>query len=293
MEMETVERIVEQTDLHCKSNIRVDFAVHGEPLLHPEIVEIVEQFREGLPQSQLTIISNGDVIARKKEKKLTRKLFGAGLNYLLIDYYDYKLDRISAIKKVMARLPKEIEVLNFYDDDINPWSYRGFDQKAVILCDSISSRNKEKRTREVHTAGSNLNSDLYPKYNISPSSLPKKAKCTKPYKELTINYDGNVSLCCEDWQRQIPIGSILNQSIPDIWEGKAFQMVRWLLHHKRRDLINICAGCNERSFRVGLFQPEVEFEESVEVLSQKLHKLIGDKDFQLPEIPSLLDFIGE
>lgn len=255
MSLELAEKISKEIALYSKPNIRIDFAVHGEPLLHPKPFELISIFRKNVPKAQISIISNGDVL-KSKDDIYVQNLFKSGLNYLHVDFYD---DRFK--EKILNVIEaSNITIKDFYKDNINVWSYVGYKQQTIIVCDDISENNGIKKTREIHTAGGNLKEDLYDKCNIDKNKFPLYSRCAKPFREFTINYDGNVSLCCEDWQRKYIIGNVNEETIKDIWENEKFHKARWILYNKRRDMILICKYCNERSFRTGLLKPTKKYD---------------------------------
>jgi MoaA/NifB/PqqE/SkfB family radical SAM enzyme len=70
-------------------NSRVEFAMHGEPTMHPDYVGMIAAFREEAPKLQLMMTSNGGGLLRKpgiEENVLA--LFRAGLNVLALDDYE-------------------------------------------------------------------------------------------------------------------------------------------------------------------------------------------------------------
>ena len=62
----------------------VIYSGYVEPLLHKRIYQNIAQARKFLPEAQIEIITNGDVL----NKDRLRKLFEAGLSTLLISVYD-------------------------------------------------------------------------------------------------------------------------------------------------------------------------------------------------------------
>ena len=62
----------------------VIYSGYVEPLLHKKIYENIAEARHYLPEAQIEIISNGDVLNKIRLKKL----FEAGLSTLLISVYD-------------------------------------------------------------------------------------------------------------------------------------------------------------------------------------------------------------
>ena len=67
---------------------RIEFAMHGEPTMNPELAEIINVFWTYLPpENQLMVTSNGAGLAGSPVKSVNA-LFHAGLNILALD--DYK-----------------------------------------------------------------------------------------------------------------------------------------------------------------------------------------------------------
>ena len=62
-------------------------------------------------------------------------------------------------------------------------------------------------------------------------------KCYYPSYQALIDWNGDVFLCPQDWQRRITMGNIMQQSLFDIWVGK-------ILSRYRKDLLK---GCRKQS----------------------------------------------
>lgn len=272
MTVELATEIAKQISADFKSKVRIEFAVHGEPLLNPNVVEIVRQFRSILKQAQLSIISNGDIIYRRPE--IVRELFLNGLNILMVDFYG---DNPRINQNIMDTLRESnVALHNFYDDEISPWGYHPPKTQAIIVTPNIGDETGKRQTRIIHTAGGNLPKPMWVKYKIDPHQFPYLKRCAKPFREMTINWDGNVSLCCEDWTRRMSLGNIADERLIDIWNGETMNRYRYLLYHGRRDLIPLCAMCNERSFRVGLLKVEREYPEIITPIKNDQNNLLYD-----------------
>lgn len=61
------------------------------------------------------------------------------------------------------------------------------------------------------------------------------APCTVPFTYLFVGYDGNHYLCCSDWEKKVPLGSVFDRSFLDVVEAK-------LAHVRERE--PICKLCN-------------------------------------------------
>jgi radical SAM protein with 4Fe4S-binding SPASM domain len=58
----------------------------------------------------------------------------------------------------------------------------------------------------------------------SPERGP--AYCMVPYEQFVIQYSGDVTVCCTDYEGGIRVGNIFEQSIEDIWNGSPLRKLR-------------------------------------------------------------------
>jgi MoaA/NifB/PqqE/SkfB family radical SAM enzyme len=68
---------------------------------------------------------------------------------------------------------------------------------------------------------------------------------------MSIRWDGNVALCCNDWRGYYKCGNILEQTLEEVWNSPAFDAARRRLYNGDRDF-GACKGCDQTSYRVGL-----------------------------------------
>ncbi|MEO1006316.1 MAG: radical SAM protein, partial [Cyanobacteria bacterium J06638_38] len=93
----------------------------GEPLMHPDIVEIVKYCDR---QNQVSITTNGFLLT----KKLIKKLNEAGLSNLQISIDALEIDRTGYIQKSLQKLLPKLEILR---------EHANFDVHAnIVLCES-------------------------------------------------------------------------------------------------------------------------------------------------------------
>jgi MoaA/NifB/PqqE/SkfB family radical SAM enzyme len=62
-----------------------------------------------------------------------------------------------------------------------------------------------------------------------------EAVCPTPFAYLFIGYDGQYYLCCSDWRKEVPLGSVADASFTDV-------MVAKLAHARSRE--PVCKTCN-------------------------------------------------
>ena len=72
--------------------------------------------------------------------------------------------------------------------------------------------------------------------------------CRKLWERLTIDWQGNVSICCKDFRIQVNLGNIKNKSLNKIWNGQKMISLRKSLVKNELDKIPLCKSCNEWVF---------------------------------------------
>lgn len=71
----------------------------------------------------------------------------------------------------------------------------------------------------------------------------KRHPCRMLWKNMTVYHDGRVSPCCYDAEGELIVGSILNQSLGEIWNGSSLTDVRELHLSYQFEKIPICSRC--------------------------------------------------
>tara|TARA_B100001057_G_scaffold497795_1_gene602930 strand:+ start:3330 stop:4220 length:891 start_codon:yes stop_codon:yes gene_type:complete len=218
------------SDLHKKifsqlSNLKfkgmVIYSGYVEPLLHKKIYENIAEARHFLPDAQIELITNGDVLNKKRLKKL----FEAGLSTLLISVYDG---------------PEEEK--QFYD----------LCKEANLREDQFVIRNRympEKLNFGINL--SNRSGTLKnAEYKIPELSQSLKKICNYPAYTFFIDYNGDVQMCSHDWAKKYILGNVKKEKIIDIWLNKKFQFARKKLLAANRNF-DPCSKCDVAGELIG------------------------------------------
>ena len=74
----------------------------------------------------------------------------------------------------------------------------------------------------------------------------KRKPCVTIWTELYVDWEGNVVLCCDDWNSSTVLGNLKKQSIEDIWRGDKLRQIRNA--HKSREFykVPLCSKCNKK-----------------------------------------------
>lgn len=238
MSRDAVETVGSQIRDFCPT-ARIEFAMHGEPTLHPDFHASIGTLRSLTPSAQFQLTTNGRVWMKDFEVSALRA-FDAGIDIIVLDTYEPERARLQAMAQAVTRF----QVLDYYTDclpkGISPWhnQHRKF-SGVLIVMDDIEVRNGESRARVIMNHAGNASDQPVP-------TEPYRRTCTLPFREVAICFNGNVNICCMDWGHEYVCGNVLTQPLADIWNGAAFTAARRILQQKDRGF-SPCDRCNATS----------------------------------------------
>lgn len=236
MSERTAGRAAEQLALYAP-DVRVEFAMHGEPLMHPQYLERIALFRGMLPRSQFQVTTNGVRFLGPDVQERVEGLFAVGVDFIVLDTYYPERDRLIQQMRTLVN----VAVRDFYTElapvGWSPWTnHHRKVSRTIVLMDDLGSRDGEVRSRTVlNHAGNNP---------TRPIPLrPLRRTCTIPFREVAIRWDGKVAICCMDWRGEYICGDVNVRSLRSIWEGPEFRAARAMLQDKDRNF-DPCAKCD-------------------------------------------------
>ena len=187
---------------------------YGEPMLHKEVNIICKKLSE---VSFVEVVTNGDTLS----PKVIKNLYANNVNKLLISMYDGE-HQIEKFNKMIekAEVPKDFVILRdrWYD------SSKDYGLKLTNRTGTINIGEQEK--------------------------VGTFTKCFYPSYQFLIDWNGDIFLCPQDWQRRVTMGNMMQEHIFDIWDGK-------FMNKYRKDLINgkrinsPCTSCNAEGTILG------------------------------------------
>jgi radical SAM protein with 4Fe4S-binding SPASM domain len=239
MKEETLRSLITQVK-ELKWNPRIEFAMHGEPTMHPGFVDMVKLVYEIHPKLHIMMTSNGGGLIRGEGTVANiSKLFQYGLNVLALDDYD-GIKIVGKIRPHLDRICSDLDIKWYEypkDAEGNPHR-RGGDPFISVIAD-ISKQSAGTHSYLNNHCGA-----------AGPLDMNMSGRCAKPFREMAVRWDGSVAICCEDWRGQYKCGNIEN-GLLEVWHSEAFEGARRRLMLGQRDF-GSCAGCTARSYRVGL-----------------------------------------
>jgi MoaA/NifB/PqqE/SkfB family radical SAM enzyme len=224
-------------------DVRVSLCGLGEPLLNRNVVDYCRQAQA--ERFSVVMSSNGSLL----DERRSAALLEAGLQQILInvgeegdDYeavyhlpFERTLQNVLRFNEMSAGACEVTMVI--VDHRGNPdhvarmtkyWSDRGIPQALTY---QIMNRGGSLFVEHMQYG-------TYPEQAAALARLEGKlggAVCPAPFLYLFVGYDGQYYLCCSDWEKQTPLGSIFDKSFMDVAQAKLDLVVS-------RDLV--CRTCN-------------------------------------------------
>jgi len=249
MSLETAERIA-QGMKEAGWNSRLEFAMHGEPSKNPQVCEILAVFRKALPRAYMLMESNGGGIVARAPKKIM-DLFDAGLSCLALDEYQ-GISLISKIKRQIAEALDSIDldlVKSIHGIQLHSYPSSGpagnphqrSTKKRLVFVEPIDTATKGTHSTLSNHAGG----------GAPPNQNAQGKRCAKPFREISVRWDGSVAICCNDWRGTFVVGDVTNSSMDELWHHPRMYAARRKLYAGERDF-GPCDGCDATSYRPGL-----------------------------------------
>ena len=193
---------------------------YGEPLLHNDIIYITKKLSTA---GKVEIVTNGDVL----KAKTLADLYKANVSRVLISMYDgeHQINKFRSIIKA-SKVPEDLVILRdrWYSKDNN------FGVKLTNRTGTIKIGNQ------------------------APTTLHKT--CYYPSYQFLIDWNGDVFLCPQDWQRRVTMGNMMQENIFDIWTSKIISRYRKNLLNGKRNL-NPCNSCNAQGTLLGVSHAKI------------------------------------
>jgi hypothetical protein len=72
------------------------------------------------------------------------------------------------------------------------------------------------------------------------SVVKKYMECPEIFDKLSINWDGTISACCNDYDNKMIVGSLLDNTLKEIWRGDKINSYRRLIADMQYDGLELC-----------------------------------------------------
>lgn len=212
---------------------------YNEPMRDKRMLDLIGRAVGTLPRVCVMLNTNGDYFRSKDDIKA---FFKAGGRHLQINIYssDYESE------KAQAAAARRFDVIQNWVNELGVVQGRSlYNYSREWRCNVVWKGELEgfKGTMKLTNRGGIL------------GTLPEPLKkgCTRPFRNMNIDWQGNVLLCCQDYHGTVKFGNVKDRSVVDLWNSDALNVYRVKLLAKDRR-IPICDQCD---YNGGVYQHNV------------------------------------
>ena len=232
------------------------FYLMGEPLVNPHLPEMISIATHMKLAERTELTSNGFLLDKKK----SLAIINSGLDYLRISVSSINPERHKRVTE------SNYGVNQLYDNILNFKKLRdkmGI-KKPFLYVKMLDSLDKKENSQFLDMYDTVADETLLEKpmnwdsfegrdlltltYDDDVKNLKglypyKKTVCPFPFYTLTINVDGDVTVCCVDWNKDTAVGNIHENSLKTIWNGKRMKEFLKMQISGNRDTNPSCSNC--------------------------------------------------
>jgi radical SAM protein with 4Fe4S-binding SPASM domain len=274
---------------------KIKIGNHGEPTLHPDVAEMVKYAYESNTADIIEMFTNGSRLT----PELNEAMVKAGLQRINISLegltdkrylevagvkqnFQEIIDGVKSLYEIKTREKSDLQIYVKIADQahalkgdkdlkfmMSKEEKKFFFETFTPICDEIFVEKVVPQWADTQLDKQN---DVEDTGMYGQKINQWKDSCPFIFMYMHFNCDGTVSPCTLDWPRKVVIGNVNDESVKDIWEGKALRELQVAMLAGKRQCINLCNNCSA---------PMVCVEEDLDSHVDKVVKSIGgEEDFK-------------
>jgi len=271
MEFSLFKKIIDQVRGKVE---HVELYLFGEPLLHPQIFEMIRYARKA--KIQTAISTNGTVFNQDKCIKLLKSeldLLTFSIDGVTRETYerirhhssfDKVIENITRFLRYKQNYPKPKTIVQLIYMDQNRKERDKFVQAWRRYPDVIIRVKPFKRWKG--------DIDSINKLSTIGKAIPH-APCIRLWRRLIVQWDGTVVPCYCMYDNDLSMGNLNNKSILEVWNGKKLVQFRER-HVKDRMGIEACQRCDGGNFSFWQYIPLILLDNlSIQCINARYEKI--------------------
>jgi radical SAM protein with 4Fe4S-binding SPASM domain len=253
MEFDLFKRLIDESLQYGKRK-SIGVVMMGEATLHPQFIDMVRYMSDNDAAEEITLNTN----ALTLDEDYSRQLIESGLHEIR-----FSVDASTAETYKLLMLKDRFDkFIGNIDTFLATKEKMGARNPRTIVRVTLSEENEEElQDIEGYWQGRVDHFEVVPAMNWagavslkSPHPMPETDRasmgpCTELWHTMYIYQDGEIALCCVDWDKEFELGDVAKHGLFKVWNNESFQKIRDL--HLRGDFEELpyCDGCNVRAIR--------------------------------------------
>ena len=245
MDISDYRRVIEEVSQLGIRNVTL--YTHGEPLLYPNLPDVVRIAKE--KNLTVSISTNGNLLS----EELGRELLSAGLDVLR-----YSVEGASKLSYEKIRIGGNFNRLFSNMQQFKKLRDRHRSRTAIHLNTVVMAETEHELESfirlyspivdSMHFGLLSNQAGSYRKFDFSSIksvSNNKKSPCSLLWKTFIVNWDLTASACCIDFHGELQVGNLREESLQEVWLGERYQHFRDLHQRGLYGEMPLCGKCNK------------------------------------------------
>lgn len=227
----------------------------GEPMLHPDIINIIKKLKNA--GALVHINTNGSLLTEEKMKELVEaELDSIKFSFQGVDEVSYNemrvngkfseiIDKVRRLKEFGGRIPY-IQISTTVTDETEE-QIDQFRRKVENICDYYNigyTKLDHLNVDEMRISEAEKERIRELKKRETISHTYRKI-CPDAFDKLSVNWNGDVTICCSDYDDYLLIGNILTQDLKEIFNSEKADAYRKIISKNEYEKLPICNTCFE------------------------------------------------
>ena len=228
----------------------------GEPLMNPNFSAMVSLARRSGQVEKIDTTTNGVLLTPRNSERI----IAAGIDQINISVNGLSTEQFMDLVKTKVNFSRYVENIKYL------YSIKGVCTIYIKAIQENLSNDDQKRFLDIFGNISDriffehlfpnwpgFEDDIIPKngkVGLYGGAVKEQSVCPYIFYSTTVNSDGTVSLCIQDWGRNLIVGDLNRQSLFEVWSGSEITQHRIKHLEGSRKENATCRDCGVMSYSV-------------------------------------------
>jgi len=249
MDMKLYKKIIDNCH---KLNIKIiTLSFFGEPFLDKTLIKKIKYAKQ--KGMFVAFYSNASLL----NKELASEIVNSGLDGITISFDGYSKETYEKIRKKLKFGVVKKNILNLIETkrkmkknnpcinlvlvelEENKKEIKQFYKEWSKKVDGINIINMRNWANNIKKEGTKESFHFNKKMERKP--------CALIWQKMVVDWNGDVVLCCDDWNHSTILGNLKKDSIEKVWKGEKLKKIREAHVKGEFYKVPLCSGCNKKS----------------------------------------------
>jgi radical SAM protein with 4Fe4S-binding SPASM domain len=243
MPFELFRKIIDECTLHGPRAFAL--CKDGEPFINPRFLDMVSYIKEKNPRNVIAITTNGLLLDERKSRELLKR----GVDKLTFSIRAASAEVYYEVCKSREYEKAESNVREF----LRLKAEGGYEKPYVFLQFlPLEEASPERDDFVRRWQGYDVTLDMSGLFSwggavdgqqFNHADFNRRYPCYELWFTPAINWNGEVSVCSYDWNRDLIVGDLNHESLADIWHGERMEQYRCLHREGKAHTLPTCDRC--------------------------------------------------